>query len=369
MILHLVFDDKFIDYSIKQFMPYGNSEFVLVQSNANEAIKFIKQQDQLTIYLRGSVPYQHFLKTLNRYNAIIIHGFYTLWQVEVVENAPSEVKICWAFWGGDKYQRADICDSYLSPYSKFLVKIHRLLKGQINKTDYEVPMKSLQRVDYLLDDSFENFEDVRDYIHKADLKYLWYTYYSIEETIGKDLMQAQVEGRNLLIGHNAGIRANHIDGFFAAKKLNLHGRKIVSVMAYGDPWYRNSLMKIGKLLFGKQFQAQVDFLPRNQYNEMLRSCPTVVFPTYKPEAMGNCLTALWMGARLYMYECNMQYQYFKRLGLKVFTIDRDFNRKNKQVFEPLSQQDILYNREILMREYGFNEMDGRIRELIKEIDK
>lgn len=369
MILHLVFDDKFVDYSIKQFMPYGNSEFVLVKTSAQESIKYIKRQDELTIYPWKSEAYENFLENLSRYNAIILHGFYTPWQVEVVEHAPSEVKICWAFWGGDKYQRADICDSYLSPYSKFLVKMRRLLKGQTNKPGYEVPMKSLQRVDYLLEDSYENFEDVRNYIHKPDLKFLWYTYYSIEETVGQDLMQAQVEGHNLLIGHNAGIRTNHIDGFLAAKKLDLHGRKIVSVMVYGESWYRNCLIKIGELLFAKQFHAQIDFLPRNEYNEMLCTCPIVVFPTYKPEAMGNCLTALWMGAKLYMYECNLKYKYFRHLGLKVFSIDRDFNRSNKNVLEPLSQQDILYNREILMREYGFNEMDVRIRELIKEIDK
>lgn len=369
MILHLVFDDKFIDYSIKQFMPYGNSEFVLVKSSEQESIKYIKQQDKLTIYQRGSSAYNNFLENLSRYNAIIIHGFYQPWQVEIVNHAPDEVKICWAFWGGDKYQRADICDSYLSPYSKFLVKIHRLIKGPTDKPDYEVPMKSLQRVDYLLDDSYENFEDVRDYIHKPNLKYIWYTYYSIEETIGKELMQAQVNGNNLLIGHNAGIRTNHIDGFLAAKRLNLQGRKIVSVMAYGEPWYRNCLIKIGKLLWGKQFNAQIDFIPLKQYNEVLRSCPIVVFPAYKPEAMGNCLTALWMGAKLFMYERNIKYQYFKRLGLKVFSIDKDFKRSNKNVLKNISNEDMLHNREILISVYGFSEMDVRIRELIKEIDK
>lgn len=365
MILHLVLDDKFTDYTIKQFDTYHNSDYLIVQDTP---LCMVKQKEALTQVSYLSREYNEIRDNLSRYNAIIIHGLYTPWQADFILAAPPFVKIAWCMWGGEVYQRPDICMSFLAPWNKRLQKLRDWIKGNNRGKIYNVPTEVFSRVDYLLSDEYEEFQFACNYFHKTDWRYLWYNYYSIEETLGT-LMNSYVDGNNILLGHNAGIRTNHIDGFFAAKKLNLHGRKIVSVMAYGDSWYRHSLMKIGKLLFGKQFQAQVDFLPRNQYNEMLRSCPTVVFPTYKPEAMGNCLTALWMGARLYMYECNMQYQYFKRLGLKVFTIDRDFNRKNKQVFEPLSQQDILYNREILMREYGFNEMDVRIRELIKEIDK
>ena len=301
MILHLVFDDKFTDYAIKQFLPLGGSEFVTVVDNLKQPFVHIKQKDRVKVLRYNSTDYWLFLNQLSNYNAVILHGFYTPWQVDVVRHTPSNVKICWVFWGGDMYQRPDICDSYLSKSSFCVQRIRNWVKGK-KQQGYVVPYDAFSRVDYLLDDSYETYEDVRRYIHKPDLKYLWYSYYSIEETVGEELMQSTVKGQNIMVGHTAVIRTNHFDGFFAIKKLNLKGHHIVSALSYGEPWYRNLIIKFGRFLFGSQFSPVLDFMPLEQYNQLLCSCPIEVMPAYKPEGMGNCLTAIWLGAKIFLYE-------------------------------------------------------------------
>ncbi len=359
MILHLVFDDFFADYAIRQFLPYGNSDFITVVDNHVQEFKHIKQKDKVRVLRNGSNEYLSLLDNLSNYKAIILHGFYTPWQVDVVRHAPSNVKICWVFWGGDMYQRLDICNSYLSKASLCLQRIRNLVKGK-QPQGYFVPFDAFSRVDYLLDDSYENVEDVRRYIHKPDLKYLWYTYYSIEDTVGEELMQSRASGQNVMVGHTAGIRTNHIDGFIAVRKLNLKEFSIVSSLSYGDSWYRNLILKFGRLLFGKKFKPLLKFMPLDQYNKVLCSCPIEVMPAYKPEGMGNCLTALWLGAKVFLFERNLKYQYFKRLGLTVFSIDKDLVRSNKNWDRPLSDAEMEHNRRILMEQYGKAAIEQRI---------
>ena len=367
MILHLVFDDKFTDYAIRQFQPFGESEFVTVVNDQVQEFKYIKQKDKIRVLEDKSEEYLLLLDHLSEYKAIILHGFYTPWQVDVIKHAPAQVKVCWVFWGGDMYQRPDICDSYLSKASRCIQRIRDIVKGK-KRQGYIVPFEMYSRIDFLLDDSYENFEDVRRYIGKSDLKYLWYTYYSIEETVGGSLMRSFVSGQNLMVGHTACIRTNHIDGFLAVKRLNLRNHNIVSALSYGESWYRGLMVSWGHFLFGKRFKPLLGFMPLDQYNDVLSSCPIEVMPSYKPEGMGNCLTAIWLGAKVYLYERNLKYQYFKRLGLSVFSIDKDLVRSNSDWDKPLSMSEVLHNRKILMETYGLVSIKEKIRTVVNMLE-
>lgn len=367
MILHLVFDDKFTDYAIRQFLPYGDSEFLTVVDELKQDFIYIKQKEQVRVLRNGSDEFLFFLEHLSDYKAIILHGFYTPWQVEIVRKAPSSVKICWVFWGGDMYQRPDICDSYLSRMSLRIQRMRYLVKGK-KQQGYIVPFDVYSRVDYLLDDSYENYEDVKRYIRKPDLKYLWYNYYSLEETVGPVLMRSKVNGNNLMVGHSGGIRTNHMDGFLAVRKLNLINHDVISGLSYGDPWYRNLVLKIGRIFFGAKFKPLLNFMPLEEYNHVLCTCSINVMPAYKPEGMGNCLTALWLGAKVFFYERNLKYQYFKRLGLIVFSIDKDLRRSNKDWDLPLSDAMIEHNRKILEEQYGKAAMSQRIGIVFRTLD-
>lgn len=368
MILHLFIDDKFPDYTIKQFEPYNNSVFLYVKESPSEQIRHIKQQDKLTVMLRQSEEYKYLLSHLNDYAAIIVHGMYTPWQAEVTMAAPVSVKLAWMMWGGDVYQRLDIRDTFLSPWNARLSKLHSWYKPQSDRADYMVPREVFMKMQYVLTDELEEYQIASSYFQKTDWKFIWYNYYSLEETIGA-LMSEQVSGNNVLLGHMAGIRSNQVDGLLFMRKFRKCFNKCIIPLSYGEPWYRNVLLKIGRWLLGKQFNPLLHFMPREEYNQLLVSCSAVVLPTYKPEGMGNCLTALWMGARLYMYKRNAQYQFFKRLGLKIFTIEDDLNKNNPDAFQPISSADMAHNREILKREYGFAEMNVRVKFLIAELER
>jgi hypothetical protein len=47
----------------------------------------------------------------------------------------------------------------------------------------------------------------------------------------------------------------------------------------------------------------------------------------------------------------------------------DLNKNNPDAFKPISNADLAHNREILKREYGFLEMNERVKLLIAELER
>ena len=370
MILHFLSDDKFSDYVISQFSGTEMcSEFVLM--SGWEGIKYIKDVDKVvrvSPYEKGEMA--SLIASLKNYSAIIFHGLFFPWCETVLRNAPDHVKIAWVFWGGEIYGRKDLCDSFLSKRSKWLLCIRDLKRGlrkQKRAGSYELPLELFNRIDYCLTDVHEDFEFAKVYT-QSNMEEVWYNYYSIDETIG-DLKNQSVEGNNILVGNSCTLMCNHLDGFKAAKKLYNDNTEIVVPLSYGEPWLRNLLLKRGTRMFGKRFRPLVEFIPRDEYNKIIKSCAVVIMPHYRPQAFGNILTALWLGCRVYMSEKSLLYTFFKRIGMNVFSIEIDLEKTRQANISPLSAEEREWNRKVIAAIYDKGVMKGRIREIVELMEK
>ena len=160
-----------------------------------------------------------------------------------------------------------------------------------------------------------------------------------------------------------------MEAFFALKKLQINEQKIIVPLSYGNKWYARRIDNKGRILFGHNFQAMLEFLERGEYNQILRSCSVVIMNQYRHQGMGNIITALWLGARVYLSKKATTYAYFKRLGVYIFSVEDDLKPSNKQVLEALPTDLVVKNREILFHEYGRENMLRKVKELINELDK
>ena len=120
-------------------------------------------------------------------------------------------------------------------------------------------------------------------------------------------------------------------------------------------------------MFGNRLLALADYRPRDGYNALMLSCSTMIIGYTQPAAQGNIITALWLGMRVYLSEKNASYDYFKRIGCKIFSIERDLNRKNPDVFASMKQEDIDINRTVLRKWYSKEEMHKRNLEIVKAL--
>lgn len=369
MILHLIVESQFTDYVINQFSaPEMYSEVVIIHSENYIKHKF--QKEKVRIIRPYSSEFEDLLKALSGYSAVVLHGLFEPWCETVLRNVPDNVKVAWVFWGGEIYGRNDLRDVFLSKRSKLLLGLHEMKRRKNNNGfgHYEFPMVLFQRIDYCLTDVHEDFEFVKAY-SGFGAKELWYNYYSVDETLG-ELRNQSVEGNNIFIGNSCNLECNHLDGFKAAKKMfdKNQNHEIIVPLSYGEPWLRRGLLKIGGCMFGKQFHPLVDFMPLGEYNKLIKSCSVAIMPHYRPQAFGNILTALWLGTRVYMSEKNLLYNYFKRIGAIVFSIEKNLCTTSKLTAHPLTEEERNINREMIAGLYDKSIMEVKIRELVSVLN-
>jgi len=370
MILHFLSDDKFSDYVIGQFSePEMCSEFVLMSES--ESRKYIQKDGAVKhVNPKDAEDMERLMGSLDHYSAVVLHGLFFPWCETVLRNVPSHVKVAWVFWGGEIYGRNDLKDLFLSKRSKLLLRVRQLKKrieGKGGEENYELPLELFNRIDYCLTDIHEDFEFVTSYT-QSKMKEVWYNYYSIDETIG-ELRNQWVEGNNILVGNSSSLTCNHLDGFRAAKRLRNNNSEIVVPLSYGEPWLRNSLLKKGNRMFGNRFHPLIDFMPRDEYNKLIKSCVVVIMPHYRPQAFGNIITALWLGSRVFLSEKSTLYTFFKRIGITLFSIETDINRTKKPKVLSLSSEEREENRRILASLYEKSVMNCKIQELVKILER
>jgi hypothetical protein len=349
MILHLLTDDKFSDYVISQFSgPEMCSEFVLM--SGSEVTCYFQDVDKVmrvNPYEKGEMA--SLIVSLKNYSAIILHGLFYPWCEMILRSVPDNVKVAWEFWGGEIYGREDLTDVFKAPLTRFVDKIHAM-KNRQSYSSWQLPMYLFQRIDYCLTAQQEEYEFAKAYFGSSKLKHLWYTYYSIEETVG-DLIDTRSEGENMWFCHNAFVESNAFDALIKLSlfyKKHLKGRSVIMPLSYGNPWVKKTMNRLGPHLFD-DFAPLTAFLPRPDYNRLMLSCSTMVLPCYRPAGQGNVLTALWLGMRVYLSEHSISFNYFKRIGLIIFSFESDFRVLGCQ---KLSEKEVIHNRNVLSTHFS-----------------
>lgn len=362
MILHLLIDEKFSDYVVEQFSGAEmQSDFVLVSATRQmkyfhsiEKVRVVNPQNDLEIH--------QLLIDISNYNSVIFHGLFFQWQEWIINNWPTGVKIGWVCWGGEIYAQHDIRDSFLKPLSKFAKKLHWWRHRQ---EPWIFPKDLIQRTDYCLTCTSAEYDYVKNYL-SVPIQHLWYTYYSIEDTIGS-LKECRCKGHNIFIGNSATIECNYLETLMQVRKLSIGNRNIIIPLSYGEPWVRNMCLKWGKLLFGNHFTPLVNFIPREAYNATMLDCSVMIQPHLREQAHGNIVTGLWLGMRVYLSENGIDYKHFKDIGCIVFSIERDLQCGNLNALAPMSDIDVAHNRQILLAVYGKEHVNFEIRNIVKNI--
>ena len=373
MILHLLIysqgtERQFASYVLRQFSaPEMRSSFVIMSSEkgirdftALPNVRYVNPESQEDMSL--------LLDSLSDFSAIILHGAFEPWCEIVLTTVPDSVKVAWVFWGGEIYGRHELAYSYLGPWTKRIYQTRNAVKGVSGRSVdfYEIPKHLYQRVNYCLTDMEEEYRFAQHYLNAPDMKFLWYNYYSIEETVG-ELKDSCCNGTGIFLGNSATIECNYFDCFFVNRIAKQNDSNVVVPLGYGSPWVRNLVLKLGRTTLRERFLPLVTFLPREEYNKVLLSCSAMIQPHFRPQAQGNIITGLWLGMRVFLSEKNLAYQYFKRIGVEVYSLENEL----KQSFNPSITLDpviVHNNRRILSYWYGYEGMRNRLLELVSVLD-
>nr|MDA3878207.1 TDP-N-acetylfucosamine:lipid II N-acetylfucosaminyltransferase [Halothiobacillus sp.] len=84
--------------------------------------------------------------------------------------------------------------------------------------------------------------------------------------------------------------------------------------------YAKVIATRGKEMFGNKFTPLLEFMPFENYLELLGQIDIAVFAHKRQQAMGNTITLLGLGKKVYMHSDVTPWAMFNELGVKVFDI-------------------------------------------------
>lgn len=363
MILHLVHDDKVVPRMIKLFDEYcpSNNIFVCVTRKKHKSqLRFLKDSNIILSYSREAqkLPWDKIEKICIHY--LDIHKILFLY----THRSPihiKKIKIIWFMWGGDIYEYLErrgfhqysennsfrhIKTSYPKIFGVKSVDnclgyiIFNLISDIVLKYFYTY------RINYIVS-SIEEFNLFESYIHFTNFKELLeFSYYSIEDTIGI-LANCHVSGNGVMIGNSASPSNNHEYIYEYIKKLDFSDKRIFLPVSYGrEEKYLLKVYEKYSNIHNVSFLN--DFLPLDSYNELMTNCTTFIYGNFRQEAWGNILIALYLGGKVYLSKYSPLFDYCKRLGFVLFTLEDirlNFDRS-------LSDNEKNHNKNISLKEFS-----------------
>jgi len=368
MFLHIIGDEKFIDFAIEQFefVAEQQNRFILLYENELSKVGFIRNSNKIELCRVGSDDYNLLLLEATSYEAIFIH-YLDNSKIRFINECPGRLNFVWMFWGQDAQKmyvdkpylpltfrvvrKIFGWNEYLWPYTNWIRRLY------LSKTERGKAMKKIRYCAPVIKEEF----DLLTRKLSLNYKYLEFNYGSIESNF-RDVQNGGLTGNNILVGNSSTVTSNHADVFVSLKKQDLGGRKIIVPLSYGNHRYRDLIVEMGKEMFGDNFIPIVDFVPLSEYNAILGSCRHVVMNHLRQQALGNIQISLWRGSKVYMNESSILYKSLTNQGYIIFnTRDLEMHLINDEV---LSEEMVEHNRRLLIRGYGKETTLNRTRVIV-----
>lgn len=354
MILHLFDDEKIVDRAIECFeeaLPYSNRIIVFLKS---EFPRFVKTQEGVEFYRVGdSVGID-----LTNIKKVIIH-FLDFNKISFcLKFIPKYIPIYWVIWGGDLYnQFLDLKGYKLYDTIRFIpttTNIKRLLGrcGYIPQKEKLMLSFLKERVRGCLVMCEEEYGYLTKYFSNQteNLERIPFFYNNIEQLIPESLRDKWVAGNTILAGNSASLTNNHKSTFKILSRCISDSCQVVVPLSYGGTErYKKFVVKEGHKYLGNRFLPLEQYMPLDEYNQYLLSSEIAVFGSWRQEAVGNIIVALYLGAKVFVSYRSPLLSWFGNMGVHIFELEK---MTPKQFKPPLTMDQKYENRQIIKEIYN-----------------
>ncbi|GMN90255.1 TDP-N-acetylfucosamine:lipid II N-acetylfucosaminyltransferase [Francisella sciaenopsi] len=294
MILHIgVNEGKFLPpfYSfLKEHFNIDDHKFYLFGDD-----KGFENKEKV-VFLNSKRQVISLIAVMNKADKIILHGLFSPRIDQLLFMQPWLYKKCyWVMWGGDFYFPEK--QSFLR--GRVIRKIRNLMTYIYG--------------DYLLVKKWYGAKGK----YNECLVYPSNLYKKCDVEDRKDDLSTV----NIQLGNSATETNDHLDVLEKLYKYKNENIKIFCPLSYGDDQYAIRVISRGKELFGEKFEALTEFLPFDKYLSFLSKIDIGIFANNRQQAMGNIITLLGLGKKIYITNNTTQWQLFNDLGIKIFDVN------------------------------------------------
>lgn len=355
--LHLFRDEKIVNSFVEIFEEvFPNENLYVVISSSKFPVHVIIKENILFLNAK-SHELNVIIKEINSFEQIIFHSIW-IDLVDLFETV-SHPCISWVVWGADLYEMllyrkgyqlyADENTIYKVRAKKWPLFLYKLF---VKKRD----LLLLKRMYRLISKLSYIYAEKCDYkqllIYYPEFRYLnrkYLYYYPIEKMLGNILINKECSGYNVWINNCAGINGNHVCLFNELNRLDCTSDVIVP-LSYGDTRYAQYVLEKGHEILGLNFKPLTDFISKEEYYSLFLSSNVFLFGHYRQCAFGNILIAIYLGGKVFFYEKNPLLEYFKSMGLYVYSIDNELKKEDFLVLMEPNKR--MQNRQIIASSFS-----------------
>ena len=310
-ILHVCQSDKFIppfiDFVDEHFDDFSTRHVFFINAAA-DGPSYRRRGNLLQAQLGLIGQARYFAKlarVMQQADKIILHGLFNQNVIRLLFMMRWVLPKCyWVMWGGDLYvyqlgnrtsKRWKFNEFIRRPVIKYMGHLVTYIKG-----DYE-----LAREWYGARGGYQEcFMYTTNLYKQLDVPVLRHT------------------GVNILVGNSASPSNNHSAIFDKLEAFKGGDIKIYTPLTYGNQAYAHQVIKEGQQRFGDKFTAITEHLSFKKYLEFLGEIDIAIFNHRRQRAMGNTISLLGLGKKVYMRSDVTQWEFFKSHEIAVYDIDR-----------------------------------------------
>jgi hypothetical protein len=323
-------DKKFI-YSYIKAIDSNFSEHEFIIFNQEDHSYYNKNND---IYLLNEKKkYLYLEKQLYKAKKIFLHNLFNKNIIIILFLQPWLLKKTkWILWGADLY-------NYKRKKRKLKHKILEFMKSKV--------IKNLEGIITYIKGDYElakKWYNTQAYFYESICYLSNIPSYNINE---KKLNLKNNTKKHLFIqvGNSADPSNNHKEILKSLKMLNDNQKKkikIICPLSYGTEEYAKKIIKYGKSLFGKDFVPLTKFMDLKTYNKLQSNIDIAVFNHKRQQAMGNILSLLYLGKKVYIRDDITTWDFMRNHDIKVFSFN-NYNINN--LLEKIDPEIAKQNRE------------------------
>ncbi|MHC3994860.1 TDP-N-acetylfucosamine:lipid II N-acetylfucosaminyltransferase family protein [Thiomicrolovo sp. ZZH C-3] len=306
--LHIMKNEKFIASFITfihtQFNP--DEHLFIILGGVSQEKHPVPDHPNVIVIKSMNSPLRYFsaVKQLKPYfeqaEKVIIHSLLIRGIIDFFfYNLRFCTKAYWVVWGGDLYD-------YPAKKKKLKRQFYLYKKRQVIKRI--AGLITYIRGDYELARRWYGAEGS---YHEC-LMYQSNTYKAIP------LPETEKEEICIQVGNSANPTNNHLEILQKLRPYADEKIKIICPLSYGSKQHAKKVAATGKAWFGDKFQPLMTFLPYEEYLNSLAEIDIAVFNHKRQQAMGNIITLLGLGKKVYLRSDISTWGLFEEKGVQLF---------------------------------------------------
>lgn len=302
---------SFIEMINKANLPTEDIFIVLSKKKNNNPKK------ENIIYFNHKIIKEYFkLKGIKGDN-IFFHSINTVpIIISKILNKKAKNKI-WVLWGYDLYKHLDIELYNPKTLKYFNNKNKKTIKSKVEGLYIKCYIKS--NIKYILNWNKFDVDIAEDFFNKKFI----FTNFFYPLDINKNTSSISSSGnmKNIMVGNSGDPSNNHFEIFDRLKDLG-GNFNVISFLSYGNKEYIQNVIEYGKKLFGTKFKAYTEFIPRDEYYNLINDIDVLILNHNRQQGVGNILPFINNKKVVVLNKYVSTYAALNDLGLKIKSIDQ-----------------------------------------------